>query len=134
MLTIKEWQLKYKSGYFESSDIKKIAEAGWYDWFCSCDELNIKNEQNGKWILKLCDSTKISIDKNGIIFSNKFRLDGVYYDSVKIVDIEKDMDLFLIDIYTENNNINYKLYDIKKYYKKVIETKSIDSIISFLNK
>ncbi len=133
MLSIKEWQLKYKTGYFTNVTKEKIIEAGWYDWFCSYDELNTKMQHNSDWILELCNSSKISIDKNGLIFSNKLIFNGLYYDSVKIIDIDNDIDLLLIDIYKVRNNFIYKVYDIKTYSKKIYETVSTKELARFLN-
>lgn len=133
MLSIKEWQIKYKLRYFENGGKDKLVEAGWYDWFCSYDELKIKIKQYSKWILNLCDSSKISIDKNGMIFINKLRIDGLYYDSIKIVNIDNDIDLLLIDIYSKNNYFLYEIYDIREYNKKIYETNSMEELIRFLN-
>lgn len=133
MLSIKEWQIKYKLKYFDDATREKLVEAGWYDWFCSYDELNIKTKQYSKWILKLRDSSKLSIDKNGMIFINKLRMDGLDYDSIKMVDINNDIDLLLIDIYEGENDFLYKVYDIKEFNKKVFETNYSDELVVFLN-
>ncbi len=133
MLSIKEWQIKYKLKYFADGTKEKLVEAGWYDWFCSYDELNNKIKLYSKWILKLNDSSKLSIDKNGMIFINKLRMDGLYYDSIKIVNIDNDIDLLLIDIYEEDNYFLYKIYDIKEFNKKVFETYYLDELVVFLN-
>lgn len=133
MLSIKEWQIKYKLKYFADGTKKKLVEAGWYDWFCSYDELNIKTKQYSKWILKIHDSAKLSIDKNGMIFINKLRMDGLYYDSIKMVDIENDIDILLIDIYEGDNGFFYIVYDIKEFNKKIFETNYSDELVVFLN-
>ncbi len=133
MLIIKEWQRKYKLSYFDNESKDKLVEAGWYDWFCSYDELKTKTKQYSEWILKLHNSSRISIDKNGMILTNKLRMDGLYYDSIKIVDIDNDVDLLLIDIYSKNNYFLYEIYEIKEYNKKIYETSSINELIMFLN-
>lgn len=133
MLSIKEWQIKYKLKYFVDGTKEKLVEAGWYDWFCSYDELNSKTKQYSNWILKLRDSSKLSIDKIGMIFINKLRMDGLYYDSIKMVDIDNDIDLLLIDIYEGENDFLYIVYDTKEFNKKVFETNYSDKLVEFLN-
>lgn len=134
MISIKEWQLKYKNNYFNELDIKKIIEAGWVDWYCNIEELIKKTKKYSNWILKLCDSSKIALESDGFVFKNKYNMLGLNYDSITVIDIISDKEKILIDIYMVDRKINYDVYKVSEYYEKIFETTQISELISFLNK
>ena len=94
--TINEWIDAFNRGEWDSRELEKQLEAGWYDWYCRDSSLQKKTEKLGRNLVLINKSKKFDSNKCYVWFKNNCPMDGNLYDDFRIADIETGDTVFCI--------------------------------------
>ena len=119
-ISIREWVERFNDGKYDSRDVQTQIEADWNDWFCRDSSLANKTKRMGNIIKQIKPGGKIDLESSYVWFKNNRPLDGPLYDDFRIVDINSNSTLFVVQIGNLQNNFRYALFSRLNGFKTVI--------------
>jgi hypothetical protein len=134
VISIREFQKKFKAKEFNTPDVSTQCKAGWYDWFCKDTALAAKTRKLGNVVMKLQHAGKVDLDKMYVFFKNNCPMKGPLYDDFRICSIETGNVLFTV----QNNSpweINtWTVYGALNEFKEPLyKTDTVSDLIGWLN-
>jgi hypothetical protein len=97
-MSVREWQVAFNNGDFDSPDFKTQCDAGWYDWFCKDSSLRNKTKKLGNIVKKVKDGGRINLDTMYVWFKNNCPFVGPLYDDFRFADIETGNVIYTIAV------------------------------------
>lgn len=93
---MREWQKRFKDGYYDSKNLIAQLDAGWYDWFCGDASLAGRLKKIAPVVMGV--TSPFILDNYYVWFKNNSMMCGQLYDDVRFEPLsgERDGKYFLV--------------------------------------
>lgn len=137
-ISISEWIDKYNNNEFNTYNIKKQIEAGWYDWFCKNNTLKSKTIKMGKIINKLKAGGKVKLTDWYVWFKNNCPLNGLLYDDFRFARLDSGDVMFIVQMDCCWNEFRFSVYgrtpDGEGHWDEpLFQCNSVKELVNWLN-
>ena len=137
--TVRQWQIQYARGDFNSNDFKTMCDAGWYDWFCKETQLKSRLDKMAKIVMQLQTSDRIDIDKMGVYFKNNCPINAPTYDDFRLYYITGNggSNEYVIEMLSkcvkQRYGCNYAIFHRSNWSKPVYTCRTSAEVVKWLN-
>lgn len=135
--TIREWQIQYARGDFNTNDFNTMCAAGWYDWFCKEEQLKSRLDKMAKIIMQLQTSDRIDIDKMGVYFKNNCPVNAPTYDDFRLYYINGNRNEYVVEMLStcvkQRYKNNYAIFHCSNWSKPVYICRTSTEVVRWLN-
>lgn len=134
-ISVREWQLMFANGEFDSHDTACQCAAGWYDWFCKSSSLANKTKRLGRLVKQVKDGGKVNLDTMYVWFKNNCPCVGPLYDDFRFADRETGNVQFTIACDDQRAEHKYEVWGRHNDFNGPITGfDSAKELIAWLNK
>ncbi|MCK9577777.1 MAG: hypothetical protein M0R51_17860 [Clostridia bacterium] len=131
---IKYFQVNYLMGIYESNEVGKQIDAGWYDWFCKDSSLANKTKRMGSIVSQIKRGGKVDIDNCYVWFKNNCPVSYPLYDDFRFASIENSEVEFTTRINCGYEKHRYVVYGRKNGFDvPLFESDSSRELVKWFN-
>ena len=134
-ISVREWQDRFKSGYYDSKNLVAQLDAGWYDWFCPGAALAGRLQKIAKVVMGITDP--FILDNYYVWFKNNCPGAGPLYDDVRFEPLtgERNGKYFLVSLDSPHERMKWALVTERfGFSTPEFECANVREMIRYVNK
>lgn len=109
-ISVRHWQENFQSGTYSDNSFMTQVSAGWYDWFCSDDELPDRLKEIAQVVMGITDP--FILDNYYVWFKNNCPVVGPLYDDVRFEPLAdgRNGKYFVVSLDSPHENSTWALF------------------------